>query len=182
MSQRTSPREHAGSNYMPDRDPPMVESVDPRGCLMKCCCGGLAVWSWQGCDNPGDIWIVCCLHFFCHCAWCFTMFCWKPAPRQKKFKPLGQEKKMCCCECNPLDKCCRFWFPCHAIYTWHGCDNMLDTILMIGLPVLNLFCCLQCYAACCWIPGPVQKVWGKSSMVGAPVGVAASPRYGSTRY
>eukprot|EP00392_Amoebophrya_sp_AT5.2_P009271 g9299.t1 len=178
MSQTNSP-EYADSEYMADQDPPMLESVDPRGCLMKCCLPEVAVWAWQGCDNPCDMFLVCLLSGL-RLGFCFTFLCWKPPLRQKKFKPLGQEKKMCCCECNPLDKCCRFWFPCHAIYTWHGCDNMLDIILMFGLTVLNLFPCLMCYAACCWMPNPQQKVWGKPSMVGAPV--AASQDYGSTNY
>eukprot|EP00392_Amoebophrya_sp_AT5.2_P012628 g12735.t1 len=162
--------------YMPDADPPVVETPDPRSLLMKCCFPSPVVFAWQGCDTPVHnvlANIFCCL---------FTLCCWTPGPRQKKFKGLGQEKKVCCCECHPKDKCFRFWCAREAIYGWHGCDHTLDVVLMILLPLLSgptsggSELALSLYACCSWKPHGEQKVWGKKPMVGQAV---AAENYGS---
>eukprot|EP00392_Amoebophrya_sp_AT5.2_P010763 g10830.t1 len=203
--------------YMEESKPPITESGDPRGLLMKCCFPGPAVFAWQGCDN-------CCHAFLaCLCGCFFTFFCWTPAPRQKKFKRLRHEQQYCCCECNPLDCCCRFWCPFHAIFGHQGFDSILDTVVMLVMSagsigqgagawislliasmtysaasvhdvytttpapegphspfgqevtkvvvstavLFGAYHSFGCYACCCWVPLPTQKVWGKP-MVGLP--------------
>eukprot|EP00392_Amoebophrya_sp_AT5.2_P015718 g15934.t1 len=96
--------------YMAEENPPIVEFADPRNTIMRLLCCHPVVCAWQGCDKPMHNWLTC----FCCCF--FTLCCWKPGPRQKKFKPLGQEKKVCCscCECHPEALCHRllvypFW-------------------------------------------------------------------------
>eukprot|EP00392_Amoebophrya_sp_AT5.2_P017499 g17865.t1 len=159
--------------YFPE-DPPITETPDPRACLCKCCFPGTAVWAWQACDNPCDNIGA----FFCCCLW--TLICWSPPKRQKKFKPLGQEKKCCCCECHPKDCCCHFWFPLHAVYAWQGFDVMFEAILMIVGVALGVSAPLMgCYACCCWVPAPMQKQWGApAGMVGPAV---AGQGYGATK-
>ncbi|CAD7960635.1 unnamed protein product [Amoebophrya sp. A120] len=93
------------------------------------------------------------------CGCFYTLLCWKPAPEQKIWEAdATKAKKVLCCGCHPLDKCCRFWFPFTAIASWQGCDVILDFILAFVVP---------CYACCCWQPRPTQKIWGAGA--GAPV-------------
>lgn len=127
-----------GTLYMPGpENPPMTQKLsDPRGCLMRFFLPTCSVFGWQGCDHPIDLAAAA---FFCCC---FTFCCWKQPPRQKKFKKLGLERKVCCCECHPRDQCCRFWCPCHAILAWQGWDNALDNVLLLLIPVLQTAVCV----------------------------------------
>lgn len=154
---------------MDQENPPIVETCDPRGCPMKWFFAPLAVFAWQGCDKPMDN----VLSWFCGCLFAFC--CWKPGPRQKKFKPLGQEK-VCCFECNPQACCFRCCCPPLAIYSWQGCDKTSDCVICTTCQgPLALF--LSIYTAFCWKPAPQQKVWGGKAVVGQAV--AADTNYGT---
>mmetsp|Transcript_4805 Transcript_4805/g.11824 ORF Transcript_4805/g.11824 Transcript_4805/m.11824 type:complete len:226 (+) Transcript_4805:232-909(+) len=167
--------------YMAEENPPIVEFADPRNTIMRLLCCHPVVCAWQGCDKPMHNWLTC----FCCCF--FTLCCWKPGPRQKKFKPLGQEKKVCCscCECHPEALCHRLFCAWEAVYAWQGCDSWCDACILIPLATIGWsipfgFLPSGIYAVFCWEPPPRQKVLGGTTtkpMVGKPV----AANYGTAR-
>ncbi|CAD7932298.1 unnamed protein product [Amoebophrya sp. A120] len=157
-------------------DKAVVDFYDPRTCFCRFFCPTLAIWAWQGCDDPAAIIISAFLCTNCAAGWLYSLLLWSPGPQKIFAVETTDEPKYLCCFCHPKDQCCRFWFPVVAVFTWQGCDGIVDLFCAVSsgiVPFLGNF-----YVCLLWGPGDSQKMWGGEAVVGAPV--VASTNYGAT--